>query len=94
MIRVAGHDVLIRSTFSALVAAEEELGSLINLIDRAGKSELKLAEIATLFDHLSTDRQPEISRDAIGRSMVVMGLSKVTPMLRTIFSQILQGAAD
>ena len=48
-IHVNGREVLLRATFAALVRAEEELGSLFALVERAGQGELRLSEIAALF---------------------------------------------
>lgn len=93
-IRVAGEDLLIRPTFTALVAAEAELGSLIGLIERAGEAKLLLSEIAALFDHLSSGRCGTIDREAIGETLLAMGMSNVTPLLRLIFAQILEGTAN
>ncbi len=44
---------MLRPSFAALVAAEEELGPLFALVERAAEGELALSEIAALFDHLS-----------------------------------------
>ncbi|MES2001408.1 MAG: gene transfer agent family protein [Pseudomonadota bacterium] len=88
---VGGETLVLRPTFGALVAAEEELGSLFELIERAAAGALKLTEIAALFDHLSKDRAPAISRERIGEAVVERGIAGVTPLLRTLFGQILQG---
>lgn len=93
-ILVAGEEVLIRPTFNALVAAEAELGSLIGLIERAGEAKLLLSEIAALFHHLSVGRNGAIDREIIGETLLAMGMSNVTPLLRIIFAQILEGSAS
>ena len=88
---VAGEALVLRPTFGALVAAEEELGSLFELVERAAEGGLRLGEIAALFDHLSGSRPPAITRERIGEAVVAQGLAKVTPVLRVVLSQILQG---
>ena len=90
-LNVGGETLVLRATFGALVAAEEELGSLFELIERAAAGALRLNEIAALFDHLSHGRPKAISRAIIGEALVERGMAKVTPLLRTVFSQILQG---
>lgn len=90
-IDVAGERLLLRPTFGALVAAEEELGSLFAMVERAAESMLKLSEIAALFDHLSRDRSPAITRAQIGEAVIEAGLARVTPTLKLVLTQILQG---
>ena len=88
---VGGEKLLLRPTFGALVAAEEELGSLFELVERAAAGALKLHEIAALFDHLASERPAAITRERIGQAIVEGGLANATPALRTILGQILQG---
>ena len=88
---VAGETLLLRPSFTALVLAEEELGSLFALVERAAEGRLSLGEIAALFDHLSRGRPPAIDRDMIGEAVVAMGLAKVAPVLRAVLGQILKG---
>ena len=88
---VAGEALVLRPSFGALVAAEEELGSLFALVERAAAGELKLSEIAALFDHLSAGRPAAITRERIGEAVVEQGLAKVSPILRTVLGQILAG---
>uniref|UniRef100_UPI0018E518AF GTA-gp10 family protein n=1 Tax=Blastomonas sp. UPD001 TaxID=2217673 RepID=UPI0018E518AF len=42
---LAGQDVLLRPSFSALVAAEQEIGPLFDLVERAAAGRLGLAEL-------------------------------------------------
>ena len=83
--------MLLRPSFQALVAAEQELGSLFALVERASEGRLALAELAALFDHLSPARPKAITRERIGEAIVESGLAAMTPVLRTILCQILQG---
>jgi hypothetical protein len=88
---VAGETLVLRPSFSALVAAEQELGSLFALVERAADGGLKLEELAALFDHLSAGRPAAITRERIGEAIVALGLAKVTPVLRVVLGQILSG---
>lgn len=90
-LQVAGERLLLRPSFEALVAAEEELGSLFSLVERASAGELTLRQIATLFDHLSRGRSPAITRERIGEALVEIGLAKLMPTLRIVLGQVLQG---
>lgn len=88
---IAGAGHLLRPSFTALVAAEEELGPLFALVDRAGSGQLRLTEIAALFWHCLTD--PAISREAVGEAVIEQGLAAVAMPLRTLLGQILKGSA-
>jgi hypothetical protein len=90
-IEVAGERLLLRPSFGALVAAEEELGSLFAMVERAAEGLLKLSEIAALFDHLSRGRALAITRERIGEAVIETGLARVTPTLKLVLTQILQG---
>lgn len=89
---VGGEQVMIRPSFAALVAAEEELGPLFALVERAAEGKLGVGEMAALFDHLSRDGRPSgIDRARIGEAIVEQGLAGVSPQLRLVLGQILQG---
>ena len=91
-LKVGGEAIVIRPSFGALVAAEEELGPLFGLVERAAEGGLGLGEMATLFDHLSKAGRPEgITRERIGEAVVELGLAGVTPQLKLVLGQILQG---
>jgi hypothetical protein len=64
---------------------------LFALVERASQGRLSLSEIAALFDHLSRGRPKAITRERIGEAIVESGLAAITPVLRTILCQILQG---
>lgn len=91
-LNIAGKPVLIRPTFEALLAAEEELGSLFGVMERAASGSLRLGEIVALFDHLSASRPSQIGRNEIGAAVASQGLAAVTPILRIVLSQILKGS--
>ena len=90
-LQVAGETPVLRPSFTALVAAEEELGPLFGLVERASEGKLALHEIAALFDHLSSDRPKAITRERIGEAVVETGLAGISPTLRLILEQILRG---
>lgn len=90
-IEVSGETLLLRPSFGALVAAEEELGSLFELVERAAEGQLKLQQIVALFDHLSRGRPPAITRERIGEAVVEKGLAGVSPTVKLVLGQILQG---
>ena len=89
---VGGVPRLLRPSFTALVAAEEELGSLFALVERAGAGQLALAEMAALFWHCLADRDA-IAREDVGAAVLAMGLADAAKPLRALLTQILQGQA-
>jgi Phage tail tube protein, GTA-gp10 len=80
----------LRPTFASLVAAEEELGPLFALVERAAAGELKLSEMVALFWHC-LDNRDGILRTDVGDAVTNVGLAKVTPTLKILLGQILQG---
>ena len=88
---VGGEILLIRPSFAALVAAEEELGPLFALAERAAAGELMLSEMAGLFWHCLHERPEGCTREKVGAVLAEMGLAKAMPLLRTVLTQILQG---
>ena len=88
---VLGGDVLaLRPSFGALVAAEAELGPLFDLVERAADGKLSLGDMAALFWHCLVDRE-RMDREALGEAMLVVGLARLTPVLKTLLQQILAG---
>lgn len=89
-ILVDGAPRLLRPSFDALVRAEEELGPLFALVERAGEGQLRLSEIAALFWHCLADRA-DLTREAVGDSVVAMGLAEAAKPLRVLLGEILRG---
>ena len=88
---VLGGDVLaLRPSFGALVAAEAELGPLFDLVERAADGKLSLGDMAALFWHCLVDRE-RMDRETLGEAMLVVGLARLTPVLKTLLQQILAG---
>lgn len=87
---VNGAPRLLRPSFDALVRAEEELGPLFALVERAGEGQLKLGEIAGLFWHCLADRAG-LTREAVGEAVLAMGLAEAAKPLRIVLGEILRG---
>jgi len=90
---IDGIHLILRPSFAGLVAAEEELGSLFDLVERAAGGRLLLSEIATLFWHVASDRPEQLTRNRLGEGIVKLGLAEVTPALKILLKQILAGRA-
>ena len=88
---VGGEALKLRPSFEALVAAEEELGPLLALVERAAAGGLLLAEMTALFWHCAEPRPGGLSRERIGAAIVERGLAGATPALKRLLGQILQG---
>ena len=88
---IGGRERVLRPTFAALVAAEEELGSLFALVERAGEGRLRLAELAALFWHCLAERDG-VTRDEVGEAVAALGLAAASKPLRVLLQQILQGS--
>lgn len=89
---IAGRPRVLRPSFTALVAAEDELGPLYALVERAGAGQLRLGEIATLFWHCLADRD-DLTREQLGDCVLAAGLAAIAQPLRALLYQILQGRA-
>lgn len=90
-LHIAGRARLLRPSFAALVAAEEELGALFALVERAGAGQLRLAEMAALFWHCLADRDG-LTRELVGEATAELGLAACAVPLRALLAQILQGS--
>lgn len=89
-ITISGKDHILRPSFTALVAAEEELGSLFEMVERASAGNLRVTEMAALIWHcLPVDSRPD--REIVGAALLSMGLVEATEPVRAIFAQVLKG---
>jgi hypothetical protein len=88
---VAGEALKLRPSFAALVAAEEELGPLFALVERAASGALRLAETVALLWHCIEDRPQALTRERLGEALVEGGLAAAMPALRCVLGQVLQG---
>jgi hypothetical protein len=85
---ICGHKL--RPSFDALVAAEEELGPLFALVERAADGRLGLGEMVALFWHCLAYRDGVLRTD-LGDAVIAGGLAKATPALKVLLGQILGG---
>lgn len=83
---------VLRPSFAALTAAEEELGPLFALVERAGAGHLRLGEMVALFWHC-LKRREDLARDAFAEAVCAEGLAACTAPLRALLVQILRGKA-
>lgn len=90
-LRLGEHNILLRPTFAALVAAEEELGPLFALVERAAAGQLRLSELVALFWHCRFDAPADLDRDAFAAALTASGLAATTPVLKSLLGQILAG---
>lgn len=93
-LRIAGQTYVLRPSFSALVAAEAELGPLYQLVERAAAGALSLTEITSLFWHCLEHLQaqvPAITKQAVGEAIVAQGLAASMMPMRSLLGQILKG---
>ncbi|MEJ7933391.1 gene transfer agent family protein [Sphingobium sp. AN558] len=90
-LEIGGARLTLRPSFGALVAAEEELGPLFALVERAADGKLTLGEMAGLFWHCLVERDGGLTREGLGEAIVAVGLARVTPVLKAILQKILAG---
>ena len=87
---VGGETHLLRPSFEALVAAEDELGSLFALVERASDGALTIAEMVSLLWHcMPAATRP--AREDVGKAVIAGGIVAATKPVRAILSQVLQG---
>lgn len=90
-IRVAGETLVLRPSFTALVAAEAEIGPLFALVERAADGRLGLDEMVALFWHCRHEAPDALDRARLGDAIVAGGLAQATPVLKLLLQQILAG---
>lgn len=90
-IQVGDAAILLRPSFAALVAAEDELGPLFALVERAATGNMKIAELGTLFWHCRVEAPSSLTRDQFCEAVVSGGLVAATPALKILLGQILAG---
>ncbi len=83
--------LMLRPTFAALAAAEEDIGPLFAMVERAASGALKLSEMVALFWHCLADRPEGMTREAFGEALAKAGLAAATPALKILLGQILGG---
>ena len=65
--------------------------ALFGLVERAADGRLGLGELTSLFWHCVKERPEALTREGVGEAVVAQGLAAVTPALRVLLGQILQG---
>ena len=83
---IRGETHVLRPTFAALVAAEDELGPLFALVERASAGQLRLGELAALFWHCLA-RPGALTREDVGEAVAAQGLAASAAPLRTLLEQ-------
>jgi hypothetical protein len=90
-VRVGGENLVLRPSFAALVAAEQEIGPLFTLVERAAAGALGLGEMVALFWHCLADAPEGMTRERFGDGVVAGGIAAATPALKALLGQILAG---
>ena len=80
----------LRPTFAAMVSAEEELGPIFSVVERAGAGKLKLSETTALFWHCIADKK-SMTREMFGEGLAHLGLAACAVPLKKLLGEILQG---
>jgi Phage tail tube protein, GTA-gp10 len=91
VLRLENAALMLRPTFAALVAAEEEIGPLFALVEHAASGALTLSEMVALFWHCLAERPDGLTREAFGEAVARAGLAASTPALKVLLGQILGG---
>ena len=91
VLRLGNAALMLRPTFAALAAAEEDIGPLFAMVERAASGALKLSEMVALFWHCLADRPEGMTREAFGEAVAKAGLAAATPALKMLLGQILGG---
>jgi Phage tail tube protein, GTA-gp10 len=90
-INIKNAALVLRPTFAALVASEDELGPLFAVVERAADGRLQLSEMVALFWHCRHDATPCLTREEFGEGIAEAGLAAATPALKMLLGQILGG---
>lgn len=90
-LQLGDHAILLRPSFAALVAAEEELGPLFALVERAASGRLTLSEMVALFWHCRFGAPDPFERSDFAEAVTAQGIAAHTPALKILLGQILSG---
>jgi hypothetical protein len=88
---VGGQTLTVRPSFAALVAAEQQVGPLFALVEQAAAGKLTLADTVTLIFHCLVGKPDALTSESFGEQVVEAGIAVLTPVLRTLFGQIVKG---
>jgi len=90
-VTLAGQPMTVRPSFAALVAAEQEVGPLFALVEKAAAGQLTLADTAALIYHCLVDKPDALTREKLGELLTETGLAALTPLVRSLLGQIVKG---
>lgn len=89
-LRLGDRELLLRPTFTALVAAEAEIGNLFAVVERAAAGEVRVAEMGALFWHCLADC--ERSRPEFEDMLVLEGVTSLLLPYRQLLARMFGGA--
>lgn len=88
---LAGQRYTLRPSFQALVAAEQDVGPLFALVEKAAAGQLTLADTVSLIWHCLHDKPDAMTREALGELIAETGIGMLSPLLQTLLGQIIKG---
>ena len=88
---VGGQSMTVRPSFQALVAAEQDVGPLFALVEKAAEGKLTLADTVALVWHCIVDKPDELTKERLGELVAEAGIAALTPLVRKLLGQILKG---
>lgn len=91
-LELSSSTLVLRPTFTALVAAEAEVGSLLGLLDRAGSGDVRLGDLGPLFWHSLKREGPEMDRAAFEAELMQTGLSRLLQPYRQLLAAVCGGS--
>lgn len=86
---LGGNIYRLRPSFAALVRVEEELGSLIALVERAGSGALGIKDIVVLLHACAVAGGHDISRDDFAAALLKEGITASVGPLRDILAAVM-----
>lgn len=91
---LGGQRFLLRPSFARVLAAEAEIGSLLDLAMRAGEGRVAIKEIASLLWFcLEPGEGDKPTLQAFGDQILAAGIGQATPAFRDLLTVILGGEA-
>lgn len=88
---LGGQPMTVRPSFAALVSAEQDVGPLFALVEKAAAGQLTLADTVALIFHCLVDKPDAMTREALGQLITEAGMAALTPVLRSLLGQIIKG---
>lgn len=92
-LELAGQRHVLRPSFEALVAIEQERGSLLAMIERASAGTLMLDDIVTVLWACMRAGGSDYDKAMVGRRVVETGIAAATPAFRDLLTMALTGQA-